>query len=182
MPPSNVLLERLNILFSKANGIRVDDVPGVTKTRAAKRFLNAVKNNQDESAQKKRSEILLGLGKKSMELWQEMYNTADPELKAIFDESNFNPCREPFNKENTPLHDGYRIDLIYKDPNAVNKAKGMISDYQGLGYQHCKLLSPEEVMTLDPSLSSFCEEQSKVVTNKTSADLKNLKKYGKMMQ
>jgi hypothetical protein len=94
-----------------------------------------------------------------MDLWQDMYANADAELKKILEESNFNPCRElPDDKK--ILHEGYRIDLIYTIPNAHDRAMSMKKDYDALGYKYCAILSPAEVMAIDPFLSQFCKDHS----------------------
>ena len=58
--------------------------------------------------------------------------------------------------------DGYRIDLIYNVPNAVEPAQAMKYDYEGLSYRQCKILSPAQVMAIDPFLSYFCKSHSTV--------------------
>ena len=139
---------------------------------AAKRFIEeAQKCSQDEAGHLKRTQLLLGLGKLSMDLWHGIYEKADPELKQIMEDSNFQPCREPetnAGETHTPeLHKGYRIDLIYESPTAKAKAESMIQDYRGLGYHQCRVLSPSEVKKLDPSLAGFCDTQSEInVVNK----------------
>lgn len=185
VPPAPVLIEKLSKPFNEPEGIRIDDVKGINDSRTTREFLHAVKmNEKDPEAHKRRVETLLNLGKMSMESWQEMFDEADDELKAILIKSNFNPCREP-KKEGSPvLHDGYRVDLIYNVPSdvpgkatAIDKAKSMCDDYQRLGYNHCEILSPDEVVKRDPFLADFCAEQSELnsegkrVWKKTAAAL-----------
>lgn len=122
---------------------------------------------KDEDGHRGRTEALLALGKMSMDLWQDIYDHADSELKDILIASNFNPCRERKDKEKRSLHDGYRIDLIYGVPNAMDKANGMKSDYEGLGYSDCRILSPDEVISLDPFLASFCDAHSESGVNES---------------
>jgi len=163
VPRGQELINKLKLLFSEPGGIRVDDVPGVNDSIAANEFIRAVQAyGQDEEGHRARTETLLTLGKMSMELWQEIYTQADEELKAILIASNFNPCRERENTITKTLHDGYRIDLIYNVPNAINKANAMKADYEGLGYSDCQTLSPDEVMSLDPFLSDFCDSNSEL--------------------
>lgn len=160
VPRGVELVNKLSILFSNPGGIRVDDVVGINDSVVAKNFKDAValygldKNHDD------RTKTLLQLGKMSMNLWQDMYDQADEELKSILEESNFNPCREPKSDITKSLHDGYRIDLIYGIPNAETRALNMKSDYETLGYKSCKILSPDEVATIDPSLTDFCNDHS----------------------
>lgn len=92
-----------------------------------------------------------------MELWDELYNNADDQLKFIMEESNYNPCRET---DEFAIHKGYRIDLIYNVPNALAKANSMKEDYEKLGYNNCKILSAEEVQALDSYLSDFCKSNT----------------------
>lgn len=96
----------------------------------------------------------------SMDLWQSMYDNADSELKAILIISNFNPCHETHTKESKILHDGYRIDLIYNITNALNHANNMKADYESIGYKNCAILSPTEVMAIDPFLTDFCKSHA----------------------
>lgn len=160
VPRGQTLIEKLKSLFSEPGGIRVDDVENVNDTEVARKFKEAVAEyGKDEEGHRLRTEQLLTLGKKSMELWQALYDNGDEELKQILKESNFNPCREP-SLENKALHDGYRIDLIYNVPDAQKKAEGMLADYTQLGYKYCAVLSPSEVAKLDPYLADFCEANS----------------------
>lgn len=174
VPRGAALVEKLKILFSEPGGIRVDDVDDVNDSAIAAEFIRAVEMySKDEAGHQERTERLLAFGKKSMELWEHIYDTADNELKEILIASNFNPCREPKNKDNTVLHDGYRIDLIQRIPNAAAKAEDMKKDYESLGYKNCSLLSPKEVMKRDPSLTDFCrlnsEEKSEELVWKNDA-------------
>jgi hypothetical protein len=156
VPRGRLLLDKLGILFSEPGGIRVDDVADVNDTPVAQEFIDAVlaySENQEDYA--RLTQALLKLGRHSMNLWQKIYDHGDDELKQIMRDSNFNPCREPELAE-TQLHDGYRIDLIYKVPNAHLKAEGMQNEYASLGYKHCKVLSPLDVVNMDPSLEEFC--------------------------
>jgi hypothetical protein len=162
VPPAPILIEKLGILFSQPGGIRVDDVAELNNFNVKDIFIKQVQEyNKDESAHKDRSQALLKLGKISMDLWQKIYDGADTALKQILEESNFQPCREP--KDTTRvLHDGYRIDLIYNIPNAADKAKDMKEDYVSLGYTKCKILSPTEVIELDPFLKDFCNSHTEI--------------------
>lgn len=161
LPPAHILISKLKLLFSEPGGIRVDDVEGVNNTELTKNFIQQVQQySQDEAGHRARADILLTLGKYSMQLWLFIYETANQKLKAIIEQSNFNPCREPFSKKKSVLHDGYRIDLIYNIPNAKNKAHEMKSVYENLGYQHCATLSPAETVERDPYLSDFCNNNS----------------------
>lgn len=163
VPRGSELLEKLNILFSEPGGIRVNDVENINNSENAEKFrLQALKYSHDESGHQLRTEILLELGRKSMDLWQEIYETGDFELKQILEESNFNPCRELKNPNDIALHNGYRIDLIYDVPNAKNKAQNMIKAYESLGYSHCTILSPVEVKIIDPFLTHFCETHAQI--------------------
>lgn len=159
VPRGDELLEKLGFLFSEPGGIRVDDVNGVMNDQALDFIEQVRQSGSDEEGHLARTQNLLALGKKSMELWQKIYADGDDELKQIMEESNFNPCKELENDE-LALHRGYRIDLIYNVINAKQKAQRMQQDYEALGYQHCQLLSPEEVMVLDPFLIDFCLSHS----------------------
>lgn len=162
VPRGAALVEKLGFLFSEPGGIRVDDVPNVNGTDVAKRFVSAVQSySTDEGAHKLRTQALLQLGKRSMELWQQIYDDADEEFKRIMRNANFNPCREPKN-DTRALHDGYRIDLIYNVADAQKRAEGMRADYESIGYQHCKILTPAEVAAMDPELAAFCAANSVV--------------------
>jgi hypothetical protein len=161
VPRGQELISKLRLLFSEPGGIRVDDVEGVNDSASANEFIRAVQEyGQDEEGHHARTEVLLALGKMSMDLWQDIYDCADDELKAILIASNFNPCRERSNKETRTLHDGYRIDLIYAVPNALDKANAMKSAYERLGYSDCCILSPDEATSIDPFLATFCDAHS----------------------
>jgi len=159
VPRGQELVKKLKILFNQAGGIRVDDVKGVNNPTAEKFIKEVEACSVDEVGHKDREKKLLELGKFSMELWQKIYDTADDELKKIFQESNFNPCKETRAAGARKLHDGYRIDLI-NVADAKNKAQAMKQDYESLSYVNCKLLSPKEVKRLDPSLIDFCDAHS----------------------
>lgn len=160
VPRGQELVKKLQLLFNESGGIRVDDVAAVNGTATAEQFIKQVQEySNDAEGHQARTKILLELGKLSMNLWQHIYDHADPILKSILEESNFNPCREPRTKGNE-LHDGYRIDLIYNFPNAKDKANAMKAAYESLEYKNCKILSPEEVMARDPYLTHFCENNS----------------------
>src|ERR1700722_7836850 len=162
VPRGSELVEKLTFLFSQPGGIRVDDVPGANDSSAAVQFKLAVEVYGQDPHHEDRTQNLLMLGKMSMNLWQNLYDEADLELKSILERSNFNPCHEPRNKDRNALHDGYRIDLIYEVSDAQNRAEGMQKTYSELGYSQCKLLSPDEVMVIDPSLNCFCTAHSEV--------------------
>ncbi|MFA6302005.1 MAG: hypothetical protein WC627_02590 [Legionella sp.] len=168
VPPAPELLSKLRTSFNLPGGIRIEDVNGVMDSKVYHEFLHAVEKygiNVDEHL--KRVEVLYSLGVMSMNAWQEMFDTADEELKDIMLKSNFQPCKESLKKDRPELHDGYRIDLIYNvasaNPsvnNALNKANSMKSEYKRLGYNHCEILSPAEVLRRDPHLADFCNEHS----------------------
>lgn len=160
VPRSSELVEKLAIPFNQPGGIRVDDVAGVNDSESAINFKAAVMHYNSDPNHDDRTLSLLMLGKKSMDLWQQMYDEGDAELKAILEASNFNPCREPRTVSNKVLHDGYRIDLIYGIPNALELALTMQADYVKLGYANCAILSPDEVKAIDPYLADFCQEHS----------------------
>jgi len=164
VPRGSELVEKLAILFSQPGGIRVDDVAGVNDSEAAFNFQQAVAIYGSDKNHDDRTLSLLQLGKKSMDLWQKMYDEGDAEFKAILEASNFNPCREPANTEKV-LHDGYRVDLIYGIPNAEKRALNMKADYEKLGYKNCAILTPNEVITIDPYLADFCNDHSETTSN-----------------
>lgn len=165
VPTGSKLVEKLKVPFYEHGGILVTDVEGLD-SQIAHNFITSV---QDYSKDSKASDLLtqdiLELGKMSMDLWQSLYDQADAELKEIFHKSNFNACRHPHYVDQKMLHDGYRIDLIYNEYDAQAKALGMIDDYQKLGYDQCCILTPQEVLTLDPSLSDFCYSFSQKDSN-----------------
>ncbi len=165
VPRGSELIEKLAIPFNQPGGIRINDVDGVNNSESAIKFKNSVASYGSDKNHDDRTLSLLTLGKKSMELWQEMYDEADAELKEILKTSNFNPCHEPENPSQKALHDGYRIDLIYGIQNAQNRAMNMKADYEKLEYQNCVLLSPDEVITIDPYLTDFCIDHSDLDTN-----------------
>lgn len=165
VPRGSELIEKLAVLFSQPGGIRVDDVLGANNSPSAINFKEAVMMYGSDKNHDDRTLSLLMLGKKSMDLWQQMYDEGDAELKSILEASNFNPCHEPRNITNKALHDGYRIDLIYGIQNARQRALNMQADYEKLGYKNCGILSPDEVAAIDPYLADFCRDHSDVDAN-----------------
>ncbi len=160
VPRGPELVKKLKVLFSNPGGIRVDDVKRINDTPATEHFKQEVQNySLDEAGHAQRTRDLLAMGKLSMDLWKEIYDTADSDFKEILKSANFNPCCEP-SSENKALHDGYRIDIIYNVSNAHERADNMIHDYEALGYKHCAVLSPAEVLAIDPFLRDFCEAHS----------------------
>lgn len=160
VPPADQFVDKLAKRFDDQGGIRVNDVPNVNDGQVMHDFLHAVTEfNKDEAAQYKRTQSLLNLGNMSMSLWEEIYQHADPEFKQIMLASNYNPCRELTSK-NLVLHDGYRIDLIFDFPHAIKKAEGMVKTYIDLGYSSSRVLSPEQVLKIDPSLQEFVVSHS----------------------
>lgn len=155
MPLGEALFKSLEKYFSEPDGIRVDDVSVMNEN--TDRFIQLVREyGKDKAGHEARTRNLLELGKVSMALWQTMFDSADDELKSILLDSNFHPCGELSDPEHPSLDQGYRMDLLYNMPWASAKAEMMQSAYEGLGYQHCRLLSPHEVMEMDPALEDFC--------------------------
>ena len=162
VPRGTALVEKLRVRFDEPGGIRVDDVSGIHDSQVAQQFMKeAAVYSCDEIGHAQRTQDLLALGKMSMDLWLNLYDTADAELKEILQASNFNPCRQS-NSDVKSLHDGYRIDLIFNVPNAEQRALGMKSDYEKLGYDQCSILTPAQVTQLDSSLKQFCLDHSDV--------------------
>jgi len=160
VPRGQELVKKLEIPFNQPGGIRVGDVAGIHGSPVAEYFKQEVQvYSLNEDGHNRRTQALLSLGKMSMDLWQDMYNNADSDMKQILESSNFNRCGEP-SRNSKVLHDGYRIDIIYNIPNAKARAEGMKRDYEGLGYKHCALLSPAEVASIDPFLADFCAAHS----------------------
>lgn len=166
VPSVERLLEDLKTPFDQPGGILVRDVPGIHESASGKRFLAEVAaQGKNPEAIKKLEEMMLLMGKMSMDLWAKLYAEADPELREIFEDSNLRTCREPGAGED-PFGHGYRIDLLYEFENPEQRARSMIETYKRLGYQHCRLLSPEEVMKKDPTLRDFCEAHSVTIEGK----------------
>jgi hypothetical protein len=141
VPRGKELTDKLSLLFSEPEGIRIDDVPHVNDSKATLDFIEAVHLYGDDPAHDDRTVQLLEMGKLSLQLWHTLYMQDD--LKPILDASHYK--------------EGYRIDLIYDRPDAKKMALEMQNTYIALGYDQCKLLSPKEVTTIDPFLSDFCQ-------------------------
>lgn len=160
VPRGSELVKKLQYLFSEPGGIRVDDVPNVNNTTAAKNFISAVENcGADEEEYQRRTQALLKLGKFSMQLWQQIYRDADPELQHILRESNFHPSYDPKNDRDL-LNSGYRIGLLYNIPAAQQQAQSIHELYSAMGYKYCKILTPDKVQSMDPTLTEFCRQHS----------------------
>lgn len=156
-----MLIEDLSKLFSEKGGIRVDDVANVNNTVIANHFINAVASDGDNQAlHLARTHSLLQLGKLSMEMWDHIYTTADQELQNIMRDANYHACKEISPNAPFDLKQGYRIDLIYKKHDAAKHGLAMLETYAQLGYMHCKILNPDEVLMLDPMLADFCHAHS----------------------
>lgn len=161
VPRGAELIKKLEVKFSAPGGIRVDDVAGANEGVIADSFKREVHNySYDEAGHNQRTQALLAMGKMGMDLWQDMYANADDELKQLLIESNLKPCREPLKTEEKVLFDGYRIDLIYNVPHAQHRAEGMKKDYEALGYKQCTVLTPAQVIAIDPFLTDFCKSHS----------------------
>lgn len=157
VPRGQELVKKLNVLFSNPGGIRVDDVQGINGSAVTEQFKQEAQSySLDEVGHDQRTQALLALGKMSMDLWLDMYNNADADLKKILELSNFNPCCEPADGETKQLHIGYRIDLMSHVENAQERAESMKRSYEELGYKYCTLLTPEQVIKIDPFLADFC--------------------------
>lgn len=162
VPRGQALLEKSRVLFSQPGGIRVDDVQGVHGSLVAEKFMHqADQYSLDEIGHAQRTQDLLSLGKMSMEVWQKLYENADDALQEIFRASNFNPCRQS-TSDAKRLHDGYRIDLISNVADAQQRALAMKADYESLGYDQCAILTPAQVIQLDPSLAQFCKNHTMI--------------------
>lgn len=158
IPRGQTLIDKSQISFKRAGGIRVQDVPGMYETDTAQEFMkSALSYGQDEVGHEQRTQILLSLGKLSMTLWQNLYEQADDAVRSIFHAANFNPCK---NTDQNSLHEGYRIDLIYNASDATSKALGMKADYESLGYDQVALLTPAQVIARDASLEQFCKDHA----------------------
>jgi len=160
VPRGKELVNKLAIPFDQPGGIRVDDVAGINDSPSAISFKNAVMLYANDPNHDDRTDTLLSLGRMSMDLWQQLYDEGDDEIKSILELANFHPCREPKLSAGRALHDGYRIDLIYGIPNAAAKAANMKADYDKYGYKNCNLLSPDEVVAIDPYLKDYCAQHS----------------------
>jgi hypothetical protein len=160
VPTGAELQKKLEIPFNEPGGIKVTDVPGVNDSIVAKNFIDAViEYSKDAQGNEDRLKALLSIGSRSTKLWEDLYNMGDDEFKKIMEESNYNPCRDSTSGKQE-LHNGYRIDLIYNIKNAALKAEGMKKTYEDLGATNCKILTPEEVLKIDSSLTDFCAKNT----------------------
>jgi hypothetical protein len=160
IPRGTALIKNSAILFSEPGGIRVDDVMGIHGSDATLAFQQQAQiYSLDELGHAARTQHLLELGKMSMNLWHELYENGDNELREMLRLSNYNPCRN-LSDNNRELHKGYRIDLIYNIPNAQERALNMKRDYEAIGYNQCTILTPAQVIALDPYLSDFCHNHA----------------------
>jgi hypothetical protein len=165
VPRGSELTSKLSILFNEPGGIRVDDVEGVNDSSSALRFKESVSAYGSNPSHDDRTLALLTLGRRSMDLWQEIYEKGDSSFKKILESSNFNVCREPLHLAGNILHDGYRIDLMYGIEKAKDKAVAMKASYEKMGYAHCAILAPLQVMLIDPELSDFCHQHATIDEN-----------------
>lgn len=155
LPAIEAFMKSLQTKFNQPGGcslenLEVDNLPFTAE------FIAAVKTageNPNESAVK--TQALLALGKRSMELWGAIYDMADDELKAVFDESNFHPCLD------NPQE--YRVDLLCDMKNPAEHSQKMIDRYKGLGYKGCQILTPDEVLARKPVFREFVEAHSEKV-------------------
>ena len=165
VPSGPELVEKLAHHFSHSGGIRVDDIPNLNESEAAVNFKNAAYAYGFDEHCADRTESLFQLGKKSMELWQALYVEADEELKGILRESSFASCHEVEDGAERRLHNGYQLELVYQVPNAHAIMLGTLREYELLGYKNCALVSPDELLTLDPCLNEFCLSCSEEMNN-----------------
>ncbi|MCH9632810.1 MAG: hypothetical protein S4CHLAM6_11530 [Chlamydiae bacterium] len=166
VPRGDDLVAALNQKFNIGEGIRVDDVSGLDLlSERVAGFIDYAKiYGKDDKGHQARTDALLSLGKKSMDLWQQFYDEADPELQSILRQARYKPCTEVSSNERA-LYKGYRIDMIFEDPAAHEKVKAMQEKYQNLGYLSSRPLSPQEVVEMDPQLKNLVYKLSYVNTN-----------------
>ncbi len=161
LPRGKALVEKCTIPFNQPGGIQVLDVPNIADSEATRHFMHEAEiDSHDQVGYEKRTKAFLTWGQEqAMPEWVNL-DAANQKLHKIMDKSNYFPCREPRTKDRKVLRDGYRIDLIYGVADAVQRAESMKADYEGLGYKHCALLSPVEVMAIDPYLTDFCKSHA----------------------
>jgi hypothetical protein len=167
IPPVEQMAESMNISFDKG-GIRVPDVPGILEHQSSKKFIDAVyKKGADINAIQEINTVVPKVGSASMKLWRKLYESANPKLKAIMQECNFNPCADSEDAKCQKLYSGYRIDLIYNTENVLKKAENMLEEYRSVGYKYGKILTPDEVLSMDKSLTDFvCDNSEGTSPNK----------------
>lgn len=160
IPPVEKLPESMRTPFDKG-GVLVPDVPGILEHQSSKRFLDAVyQRGANASSVQEIKDVIAEVGSASMKLWRKLYQNANPELKSIMEECNFNPCTDSESAQCKKLYSGYRIDLIYNVANPIEKAMDMIKGYQVVGYKHSQTLTPDEVLAMDKSLTDFVQDRS----------------------
>ncbi|MGQ3891274.1 FAD-dependent oxidoreductase [Legionella sp. CNM-4043-24] len=161
VPKGSKLIDCLQHKFTERDGLRVDDVSGANDSVESLAFLQAVlADSHDETKYGLRKKTLMALGEKSMALWQAFYDQADSELQAILRAANFQPSHERSGIDEKKLHDGYRFHFWFNTENALDKAREFQESFEQLGYQDCKILSPDEVMAIDPVFQDFCRMHS----------------------
>ncbi len=152
--------QNISTPFQLPGGILANDMRYVLDSEDAKRFIAAVRGVvQNSQRLQENTELMLRMGKLSMALWNMLYDTGDDDFKQIMKDSHFYPCSEAHTRQNQ-AQNGYRIDLVQGRPNATQHLMRQQQYAQARGYQHCRLLSPTEVIEKDPFLNDFCELNS----------------------
>lgn len=164
VPPGSKLLEALKKLFTEFNGgIRLE--PSDDILVRAKEFINAVEAcGKSEAVQRRRTELLVEFSKLSLSIWELIYATADDELRKIFIESNFLPCRE-LSTNDIQLRDGYRLDVYYQAKDLEKKVQTAVEESAANGYNHARHIPPGMLLKLDPAFQPFCQQYSSVNVN-----------------
>jgi hypothetical protein len=158
VPAGKELLKLLSCSFTSGGiGLGSDQI-----IQESREFIDAVKLNADiKEAQIHRKNLLIQFGQYSVSLWDWLYRTADPELKSILNTSNYRPCSE-IESDLLRMGAGYRPDLYFSASNFPARLETVIKDSQTAGYRKVRLLQPDELKQLDPSLSEFCELHSEL--------------------
>lgn len=146
--------------FNQYGGMKVMDVPALNKpSKDVKGFVSSSKEfSKDQQEVLKRKNILLRSGRQSMTQWNEMF-LEDKELGRIMEASNYKPCKEiPYGE--MKLGQGYRVDIFRDHSDAHYAAKAMAENYRSSGYLNSRVLSPDEMKTIDPQLMDFAENYS----------------------
>lgn len=164
VPPGKKLLDSLQKLFTDfKGGIRLEETD--TILLKAKEFIDAVESSgNDEQAQHRRTELLVEFSKLSLSIWELIYQSADQELRNIFDECNFLPCRELSSSE-IKLRDGYRLDVYYEADDIEKKLQTAIEESMKNGYKHAQLVSPDNLLKLDTSFKTYVNSYSTLNEN-----------------
>ncbi len=157
------LAKAMALKFDTPPGVMVTDRPEVATSPAGKAFFDAVMadlQNFPADVIEQRRKAIIALGQLGMLGWRQLLN--NPELAELLKQSKFRPCAST-DGTRLELNLGWRIDPLFNMPNeASTEAENIAESLRNSGRRAARVLTPDEVVKIDPSLERFCIDHSTV--------------------